>query len=262
MYGIFIMDGDNMKVVKIKKLANNKYKIYLDNNDVIDTYDEVILKNNILYKKEIDDELYKKLTKDNTYYALYNKCINLISKRIRSEKEVRDYLAKYESKDIDKIIDNLKQVHLINDDIFMKAYISDKINLTNNGPLRIENDLISHNIDVNKIEEELAKIDIEIIKNKINKYISKKAKSNKHSSYFFKEKILNELINEGYPKDLILLSLDKLNIKSNIENEYKKIYNKLSKKYDSNELDYQIKNKLYQKGYKKEEIDKIKNQEF
>ena len=47
------------------------------------------------------------------------------------------------------------------------------------------------------------------------------------------------------------------NIDSNIENDYKKIHNKLSKKYFDRELEYKTIAKLYQKGYTKEEIDSL-----
>ena len=42
-----------------------------------------------------------------------------------------------------------------------------------------------------------------------------------------------------------------------ISKEYDKLYKKLSLKFDGNKLNYEIKNKLYQKGYNSSEIDKI-----
>ena len=44
-----------MKINKIQK-KNNKYKIILEDKTVIETYDEIIIKENILYKKEITEE--------------------------------------------------------------------------------------------------------------------------------------------------------------------------------------------------------------
>lgn len=252
--------GDNMKIDKIKKLPNNKYKIYLSNKEVITTYDDVILKNNLLFQKELDSELLNNLQIDNDYYTLYNKCINLISKKLRSEKEVRDYLDKYttEQNDIDSIIVRLKEIGLINDLVYTKAFISDRLNLSNSGPLKIENDLIEHNIDSNIILNEMSKIDIQLLNDKINKYINKKIKTNtKYSSYILKQKILTELINLGFSKEMIIENLDNCNISSVIDKEYNKQYKRLSTKYSGQELYYQLKNKLYQKGYNNEEINEI-----
>ena len=54
--------------------------------------------------------------------------------------------------------------------------------------------------------------------------------------------------------DIINKNIDNNNIVN--ENEYKKLFNKLSKKYENEELDRMIKNKLIQKGFSLEEINK------
>ena len=42
-----------------------------------------------------------------------------------------------------------------------------------------------------------------------------------------------------------------------IQKEYDKLFRKLSKKYDGSELTYQLKQRLYQKGFNSLEIEKI-----
>ena len=119
-----------MKIEKYEKIGSSKYRLYLENGEVIDTYDDVILKNNLLYKKEIDGELFNQLNNDTKYYDIYNKCVKLISIRLRSEKEIDEYLDKnnilVEQKN--KIISELKNNGLINDKQFTRAFIVDKIN--------------------------------------------------------------------------------------------------------------------------------------
>ena len=58
-----------MKIKKVRK-QGTKYKIILENNDVITTYDEVIIKNNILYKKEINLDLLNRILEENKYYEI------------------------------------------------------------------------------------------------------------------------------------------------------------------------------------------------
>ena len=48
-----------MKIEKIKK-SGSKYKITLDNGEVISTFDDVILENNLLFDKNIDSSLLNK----------------------------------------------------------------------------------------------------------------------------------------------------------------------------------------------------------
>ena len=246
-----------MKINKIKK-NGKKYKIILDNGLEIKTFDDVIINNNLLYNKIIDDELLDKINKENEYYDVYNKVLNLISKRIRSEKEISEFLDKY-NVDKNKIIDKLKSINLINDKNFTKAYISDRINLSNDGIDKIKTDLLKHNIDINLIMEEIAKIDDDLIDKKIEKLIIKKTKNSNYSGFKLKYKVVNELINLGYDKSKIVEIYDNLNIKNDdvIINEYNKLYNKLSKKYQDKELEYKINMKLYNKGFTKEEIENI-----
>ena len=59
------------------------------------------------------------------------------------------------------------------------------------------------------------------------------------------------LITLGYEKQLIVSCLDNFEINDSeaYKKEYNKIHDKLSKKYSGKELEYKIKQKLYQKGF-------------
>lgn len=247
-----------MKIEKISKTKSGKYILEFDNNEKIKTYDEVILNNNLLYKKEISSELLNEIEKDNIYYDVYNKVLKFISAKMRSEEEINKYLDKLEVLNKEKIICKLKDVKLINDNAFLKAYVYDKFNLTLNGPEKIKKELLEHNIDENLINEELNKYN-NLLVERINKLINKKMKVNKKSTYLFKQKIVNDLIDLGYSKDMIVEELNKYNIdeSNNIKKDYGVLYKKLSKKYKDNELKYQIKNKLFSKGYSIDNINEV-----
>lgn len=249
-----------MRILKIKKLKSGKYKLTLDNGNVLELYDDVILKSNILYTKEISDDLLKKINKDNSYYCYYNKALKYLSTKMRSTKEVKKYLEKFELNDTDKhnIIDKLKKIGLLNDSLFVKAYINDKLYLSNVGPYKIKRELLEHNIDEDLIDDYLQEIDNNIINDKIKKYIIKKMKNNnKLSSYQLKNKIMNDLVNKGFEKaDIseVLLNFTFDENKSILEKEYQKLYSKLAKKYEGSDLKYRVVNKLLQKGFLKQEI--------
>ena len=148
-------------------MSDDKYKIYLD-NDILIIYEDTIIKNNLLYKKEIDDNLYNKLLEDNKFYDIYNKTVKFILKHRRSEKEVYEYLLKKDLTDdnIKSIISKLKDINLINDLEYCKAYINDKVYLGSNGINKIRIDLLNQNIPINVIEEQLSNIDISILNSK------------------------------------------------------------------------------------------------
>ena len=65
-------------------------------------------------------------------------------------------------------------------------------------------------------------------------------------------KILIDLNNEGFKKNLIQQEISKIDFaddKDLAKKEYDKLYKKLSRKYSGRELELKIKQKLYQKGF-------------
>ena len=46
-----------MKITKFKKMSGNRYKVFLDNNDIIILNENVILDYNLLITKEINDNI-------------------------------------------------------------------------------------------------------------------------------------------------------------------------------------------------------------
>ena len=242
-----------MLIEKIEKLKNNKYNIYI-NGEKITTYDNIILENNILYKKQIDNDLYHKILNDSQYYNIYNKVVNYILKKRRSEKEIIQYLNKLNlsSININKMIEKLKSINLINDKEYCKAYINDKVYLSNFGINKIKDELINQDISLEIIEGELNKIDRSIFYMRLEKTIVKKINSNKkYSNSFLKQKILNDLLKLGYEKNIILEILNKYNNDefNILENEFNKLYTKLIKKYNGFDLNKKIEQKLLVKGF-------------
>lgn len=251
-----------MIIDKIKK-TGSKYIITLNTGETITTYDEVIIKHGILYNKNINSKLLEKINNDTKYYKNYNKALDMINRRLRSEFELREYLKKCETKEdnIEKIIEELKKLGLINDELYAKAYTNDKINLSLDGPYKIKRNLEANKIKSEYIDSAISNIDKEIINNHIDKIINKKIRNNtKYTPYMLKQKIINYLINLGYSKQDILSRLENFKIENpNTEREMDKIFNKLKHKFEGDTLCLKLKNKLYNKGYTKEEIEKYIN---
>ena len=243
-----------MKILKYKYLSNSKYKIILDDQELI-LYEDVITKNNILSKKEISEEEINKYLDENIYYELYYQALKYLKIRIRSRKEMFNYLKKYSSSNdlINKVIDRLEEEGYIDETIYARSYINDSILFKLDGPLKIKKYLLNMGISLSVVDQELDAFTEDICVQKINKYISKMVKLNKNNSVqVLKQKINQYLFNIGYSEDIINRCLENVSFSEEgiREKEYNKIYNKLSKKYSGKELDYKIKQKLYQKGFK------------
>lgn len=255
-----------MKIIKFKKSGKDKYKVFLENNEVITLYEEVILKNNLLLTKEINEEILKEIDKENNKINAYNMALNYLSARVRSKKEIYNYLLKKGliKDDISFVIDKLTKEGYINDHTFAKAYIHDQLNFTNNGPYKIKNNLLELGVSKEITEELISDIDDKMVFEKLKKLVQKKLNStNSGSLNMIRTKILNYFYNLGYDKESVLEILNLLDKEINIEalqKLYDKFYIKYSKKYNDMELKYIIEQKLYAKGYTKEDISKIKRE--
>ncbi|MBQ2873200.1 MAG: RecX family transcriptional regulator [Bacilli bacterium] len=202
-----------MKIIKYEKKSNDKYKIYLENDQTINVYEDVILKNNLLYKKEIDDSLLEKISIDNDKEDMYNKCIKYISVRIRSRYEIIEYLRRKETDNIEveNILERLEKNDLIDDDKFAKAFIHDKLMFSTMGPYRIQEELKKHKINSSIISKYINDIDEEIIDNKINKQITKLMKSNRKKQNL-RNKIYTNLLSLGYSNEMIIRNINNYEI--------------------------------------------------
>ena len=248
-----------MIINKIIKLKNKKYKIIFFDNEII-TYDDVIIKNNILYKKNISDELYKKIIEDTKYYDIYNKVLKYIARKKRCEFEIRNYIDKLinDQKIKEQIIEKLKEINLINDYDFANSYINDRLYLSKDGLNKIKVDLLKLRIDNSIIDELIRNCDIP--NEKLEKLIIKKINSNKkYSNSFLQQKTINDFINLGYNKEDIVSILDRISIddKNALNREYYVLYNKYKNKYSNNELNNVIIKKLLNKGFSYEKIRNI-----
>ena len=240
-----------MKISKYKKLKSNKYEVTLEDGETIILYEDVILKEELLLKKEIDN--IERLTRINEEYEILDTALKYLNHHVSSIKGMKEYLLKkkYDLQTVDKTIDTLTCKGYLNDDYYAKCYITNQVNLSNDGPLKIIKHLEDNDIYQNVYEKYLNNY-IDVWQDRIDKYISKQLKMNKKSSYFFKSKMLMNLTNLGYEREMINEALSKVeidNLDELKENEEKKLIKKLGRKYTGEELEKKIKEKLYQKGF-------------
>lgn len=242
-----------MKIINYKKTKLNIYEITLDDKSKYSLYDEIILKYNLLLKKEIDLNTLNKMLDDNKYYELYNKCLKYLSTKMRSEKEIYKKFKDYPKKDISSVIQRLKEENYLNNDAYTTAYINDAVNLKMIGYYKIKNDLINLGLKEDEIMNKLDEIPRDVWYEKIKKLSDSMIKNNrKDSLVMLKQRIITSLINKGFSKEDIVSYLDSVDIKiddSIYDREYNKLKIKLIRKYSGEELEREIKRRLKAKGF-------------
>lgn len=248
--------------MKLKKISDHKYKLFLENQTMV-VYEESIIKHKLLYKTNIDKSLEEILYKENDYYENYNKALKFSLRKIRSQKEVEKYLEKINTPFKFEIIKELKEKSILNNQKYINAYINDRVYLSNEGPNKIKNFLLNEFTE-KEIDQYLNNFDPEIFEKKITKIVTKKTKTNKKSLAQFRQQLILYLINLGYEYNMIMKGIENIKINSNVlEKEIDKQYKKVSKKYENVDLVNKLKQNLYSKGFSYDEITKaLENRNF
>ena len=277
-----------MKIEKYKKLKNGKYELIIEGADPLELYEETILEYNLLLTKNIEYNSKEILDYDKKCET-YHIGLKYLKNRARSKRETYQYLISkdYPKDAVTEAIDKLTKQGYINDEVYARSFLHDKIITTSSGPYKIKNDLLKKGVDndivykdkqkitltslelkilsllftnLNKvvsrndiIDKVLLEYDLDTQIEKINKYINKIIKSNRtKSNKLLKIKIVQDLTTQGFAVENIKQVLSNVEFPQNdniAKKEYDKLYKKLSKKYSGETLELKIKQKMYQKGF-------------
>lgn len=247
-----------MEIMSFKKKNGNVYEIEVNTGDKYKIYDDIILKYELLIERKIDKKKLDKVLEENARLDAYYRGLKYLGIRMRSELEIKKYLAKcgFLMPEIVYALGRLKDEGYIDNERYVKAYIQDAINLGNDGPKKIHDELLKLGIGDKYIYPELAKISEEEWIDKISSIVSKKAKVNKTSEKMFKNKMTSYLLGLGYPFELIRIVVEDIRLDTHdaFTRDADKVYNRLSLKYKDKDLVYRFKNAMYSKGYDLSEI--------
>lgn len=191
-----------MEIKSYKKLHSNLYEVNID-EEKIKLYDDIIIKYNLLLNKEINEQTFNQMIAENESLMAYYRALKYLNIKLRSEKEIANYLHKLNisSNEVNNTIAKLKKDGYLNNDLYLNSYINDQINLSMHGPYKIKNNLLNLGFKEEQIDLYLTKIDDNIWEDKIKKLITKRKKLNKKGNT--KEKTYIYLFNLGYENRMI-----------------------------------------------------------
>ncbi|WP_182201726.1 recombination regulator RecX [Paraliobacillus salinarum] len=261
------------KITRITTQKRNKhrYNIFLE-QDGKESYgfsvEEDTLINERLHKgMEIDQPSMDTLIKKDNLHKGYSLSLQYLSYRMRSSKEMYDYLIKkeFDEPQIQVIMERLKKEKWLDDQLFAEAFVRTKVQTTSKGPLLIKKELLEKGVSVQVAENGLTNYSFEEQVAKACKLISKKQQQSKKSS--FKQqlnKIKQSLLQKGYTQDAITEAITQSTFDKDDEEEWasvvyqgEKILRRHQRKFSGFELQHKVKASLYQKGFSFEVIEKF-----
>lgn len=248
-----------LKIESFKKLRGNLYEITLEDGKSYKLYDDIILRYELLLDRKLDKKKLQEVLEENGMLRAYYKGLKYITVKMRTEKEVKDYLSKndFTNYQVGYAISMLKMEGYISPQNYARAYVLDSINLSLNGPKKIKDNLTRLGIEEEEIDKNLRLHSNDEWRERILKILNKKVKTNKVGESLFKKKMYQELIYLGYLDEDIRNVLNDFTLDTTcaFKKEADKVYSKLSSKYKDIELILRFKNKMFAKGFSSSEID-------
>lgn len=170
-----------------------------DFNISYDLYNELQL--NI--DDELDFDIYKKILSDDEFNRAKNFALGKISYAQKTSFEIEKILKNnnFSNESIQKTIDFLNEYGILNDELFVKSYVSDKHNIS-----RWSKNKIRYSLKAKKISDELIEKYLEIINDeqeyeKAYNFALKKARND--FSIENKQKVYRYLAGKGFEFDII-----------------------------------------------------------
>ena len=184
--------------------------------------------------------------------ALYH-----LSFKARTEKEVREYLKKYDIEDTiaSQVIANLKDENWINDRQYAYSIINANQLSGDKGPYVLTQKLAQKGISKSNIEEILKEFDFSEVAHRVANKLLKKYEG-KLPARALQDKIIQNLTNKGFSYSESKSAFDDLDSQVDQETtqelifkELDKQYTKYARKYEGYELKQRLTQVLARKGY-------------
>ena len=196
-----------MKILSLKLKSKKDANVFVASTDIgeYDLFSEIIVKYS-LGNGEIDDETFKRAVKESMEKIAFNVAVKYASNKLKTEKQIRDYLYKKEFKKatILSVIEKLKEYGVIDDKIYMESYIKSNPNFSKN---KLKQKLIMSGISKDLIDEKLNDLeDEDSCLTNANKFLKNKIMDQKT-----REKLIRRLTYLGYSWDSINSVLKTLN---------------------------------------------------
>lgn len=191
-----------------KQKKGNRYNLYVDGEFYSGIELDTIVKYSFKENQEIEKEkLDEYLLESESFYA-FNKGLKYLSKSMKTESEIKDYLKTKNFKPdvINLAIKKLYEYNYINDELYVKNYV--EFYKTKYGKLKLKQNLLNKKIDEELIDEYLSydeEDNLDIVYNLIEKQLKNKDLDDK-----LKQKIIRNLLSKGYNFDIIKKAFKKV----------------------------------------------------
>ena len=245
-----------MKITKLEK-KKRLYLMELDHQQTFYITEDTIVRFMLSRDKVISKEEFTEIQDFAQFSYGKNLALYHLSFKARTEKEVREYLKKYDIEDTiaSQVIANLKDENWINDHQYAYSIINANQLSGDKGPYLLSQKLAQKGVPKSTIENVLKDFDFTEVAQRVAEKLLKKY-TGKLPARALQEKIIQNLTNKGFSYSDAKSAFDNLDSQVDQETtqelifkELDKQYAKYARKYEGYELKQRLTQVLARKGY-------------
>lgn len=190
----------DMKISAIKPAVKTKgrFNIFVDGKYSFSLDEQQLLDTKLKLGLEINDQRLKELKAESDFGKKYARALDLILRRLRSVKEIRDYgwRKKWEAEEADRIIDKLKTKGYLDDQRFAEGWIRARASLKHISRRKLTLELRQKGLDGEVINQVIEQSEGYNEKQALLDLINKK-----QARYPDQNKLITYLIRQGFAYD-------------------------------------------------------------
>lgn len=195
-----------MNITKISPAikTEGRYNVFVDEKFSFSLDETQLVKLGLKKGVEIDEEQLAKLKSESDFGKNYIRAVDLISRRLRSERELREYAFRkqWTRDNTERVVDRLRERGYLNDEKFAESFVRSRSNTRNFSAKRMKVELRKKGIKPELIAKVLAESDEYDEKTSLNNLIMKK-----RNKYDDERKLIAYLARQGFSYDDIRSAL-------------------------------------------------------
>jgi regulatory protein len=270
--GSFRVWGDvRVIITKITTQKRNKerFNVFVDRGSGeefgFSVDQDVFIKYRLKKGISVDEAHLRELMFEDEIKKAYHLSIKYLSFRMRSRKEIVDYLSDkgYPIDVIENVLEKLMHYKFVNDLEFAKSFVRSRIHSSTKGPSMIKQELLQKGVSNSMIEQALAEFPSDVEKEKAHVFAEKQLKKLAKKSFQQSlQQIGQSLHSKGFSREIAQVVLSSLKEEKTNEDEWEALSyqgekaHKKCKTYQGWEYEQRMKRYLFQRGFSLDLVDK------
>lgn len=248
--------------ITTQKKSKQRYHVYIDRGYGEEfgfgVGEDVLVAFALAKGKEIDEKELKDIVFEDDVKTALNLAVNFLSYRMRSEKEIRDYLQKKDiASDVaEQVLPRLTRLGYVDDAEFAKTFVRSRKRTSSKGPAVIHRELQQKGIAASHILAALEDYSFaEQVETAVALATKQARRKMNKSNAETKQSIYQTLAGKGFSRDVIESALNRADLNKSEEDEWRILVTQAErahrkyKAYEGWEYERRMKQFLYRKGF-------------